>query len=214
VDELKLYDQFQELSFNFPKISLQKEKSGPWLIRGEFNFSSEYSGRRIDDSYFLEMLATEDYPDVLPKVHEVGERIPRDFHHYQDGSLCLGTPLAIRMNFKKEPTLTGFVYKCVIPYLYSFSYKSKFGKMPYDELSHGGKGILEYYKELFEISDTRRVLRLIGILTEEKHSGKTRCPCGSGKRLRACHGIILSKIKNLQSPTEFRKDFNMIIASF
>ncbi len=73
---------------------------------------------------------------MVPKVQETSNRIPTDFHHYQDDTLCPGAPIAVRQKFKKEPTLVGFVNNCVIPYLYSFSYKSKFGKMPFGELPH------------------------------------------------------------------------------
>lgn len=213
MDDFKLYQQYQDLSLLFPTLLLQKNGDGPWFVRGTLGFSQEYFRRLITDEYSVEILVPEKYPDVLPKIREVGDRIPIDFHHYQDESLCLGAPLAVKHKFRKDPSLLGFVNNCVIPYLYSFSYKTQFSKMPFGELSHGGSGILEYYQELFDIRDHRRVLRLIQILADNNYRGHDRCPCGSGKRLRACHGKILLEIKELQSPAEFQGDFNIIVKS-
>ena len=212
MDELKLYEQFQDLSLSFPKLRLQRYGKGHWYVRGMLRFSEEHFRRCIEDEYSIEIAIPEEYPDVLPKIVETGNRIPGDFHHYQDGSLCLGAPLDVKQKFRKQPTLLGYVDNCVIPYLYSYSYKCKFGKMPFGELSHGGIGLLEYYRELFGIKDQRRVLKLIQILTEEQHyRDHDRCPCGSGKRLRSCHGTMLLEIQKLQSPTEFLNEYHWIV---
>ncbi len=212
MDDLKLYEQFQDLSLSFPKLRLQRDGKGPWYIRGILRFSRECSGRHIDDEYSVEIIISKKYPDELPKILETGNRIPKDFHHYQDESLCLGAPLAVKQKFRKQPTLIRYVENCVIPYLYSFSYKCKYGKMPFGELSHGGIGILEYYQDLFGVKDHRRVLKLIAILAEENYRGHDRCPCGSGKRLRSCHGKILLEIQTLQTSHEFLTEYHWIIS--
>jgi hypothetical protein len=214
MDDLELYEQFKDLSLGFPKLRLEKDGAGPWFVRGDLCFSAAFSGRQIDDQYSLKIIIPEKYSDVLPKVQETDNRIPRDFHHYQDDSLCLGAPVAVKYKFKKEPTLVGFVSNCIIPYLYSFSYKIKFGKMPFGELSHGALGILEHYKDLFDLTDSRRVIKMIQILAEDNYQERNRCPCGSGKRLRFCHGKLLLELKTLQSPAEFHSEYNLIIKHF
>ena len=83
--------------------------------------------------------------------------------------------------------------------------------MPFGELSHGGIGILEYYQELFDLKDTRRVLTMLKILADDKYRGHDRCPCGSGKRLRSCHGGKLLEVQPLQSPSNFQRDFDHIV---
>lgn len=211
MDDLKLYEQFQDLCLSFPKLRLQRDREGPWRIRGILKFSREYSGCRIDDEYSVEIILSEKYPHELPKILEIGNRIPKDFHQYLDGSLCLGAPLAVKQKFRKQPTLIGYVENCVVPYLYSFSYKCKYGKMPFGELSHGGIGILEYYQDLFDVKDRRRVLKLIAILAEGNYRGHDRCPCGSGKRLRACHGKILLEMQALQPSHEFLTEYRWIM---
>ncbi len=209
--EVLLYEQFRDLSLSFPKLSLQKNNEGPWIIKGLLALLAEYSGHLIDDEYAIEIIIPEEYPDRLPRLRETGNRIPRSFHHYQDGSLCLGAPLAIKKKFSEEPTLVGFVNNCCIPYLYSYSYKSKNGKMPFGELSHGGQGILEYYQDLFDLKSNRALLGLIKILVDDNYRGHIKCPCGSGKRLRSCHGSTLLEIKELQPASDFRNEYIYIL---
>lgn len=210
MDDLNLYEQFQELCLSFPGLSLQRYAEGPWYVRGKLKFSRTHLKQNIEDEYSVEMLIPQDYPLVLPTVFETGDRIPRDFHQYQDGSLCLGAPLATKQKFRKRPSLLGYVEECVIPYLYSYSYKSKFGKMPFGELSHRGKGILEYYQDVFSVRDTRRVRRFLQILAGGNYRSHLRCPCGSGKRLRSCHGELLLELMKLGTPEEFYTEENMI----
>jgi hypothetical protein len=213
VNDLKLYEQYQDLYLSFPKFKLQKTGNGPWFIRGILSFTREYFGHPITDEYSVEIMIPQQYPDVLPKIFEVGHRIPRHFHHYQDHSLCLGAPLEVKYKFRRDPTLLGFVNNCVIPYLYSFSYQTKFGNLPFGELSHGGLGIFQYYQDLFDIKEPRRVLELIQVLADESIQDHVKCPCGSGKRIYSCHGRILLEIKDLQTPVEFQNDYNFIVRS-
>lgn len=211
MNDLKLYEQFQELCLSFSGLSLQRYAKGPWYVRGRLKFSRAYLKQNIEDEYSIEILIPQDYPLVLPKIFETGGRIPRDFHQYQDGSLCLGAPLATKQKFRRQPSLFGYVEGCVIPYLYSYSYKCKFGKMPFGELSHGGKGILEYYQEVFSVRDPRRVRRFLQILADGSYRGHLRCPCGGGKRLRSCHGELLLELMKVGTPAEFYAEENMII---
>lgn len=176
-------------------------------------FAARYADYEITDEYSVEIVIPDEYPNAVPKALEIDNRIPKDFHHYLDGSLCLGAPLAVKHTFSKNPTLAGFVVNCFIPYLYSFSYKCRFGKMPFGELSHNGYGILEYYRELFGLENHRPILQLLKIIIDDKYRGHTRCPCGSGKRLRACHGKTLLEIKTLQSKSEFQGDYQYIVRS-
>jgi hypothetical protein len=211
LDDLKLYEQFRDLCLSFPNLRLQRGGEGTWRIHGGLKFSRNYSGHHIEDEYYVKIIVSNKYPDELPKTFEIGNRIPQNFHHFLDDSLCLGAPLAVKQKFRKQPTLFGYVENCVIPYLYSFSYKCMYGKMPFGELSHGGVGILEYYQDLFGMKDRRRVLKMIGILAEGNYRGKDRCPCGSGKRLHSCHGRILSELQELQSAAEFLKEYQWIV---
>jgi len=99
----------------------------------------------------------------------------------------------------------------VIPYLYSYSYKCTYGYLPFGELSHGWLGVLEYYKDLFDINDERTILRLLKTLAQDKYKAHSRCPCGSRKRMRDCHGNLFKKLIPLQPTMNYFEDYQAIL---
>ena len=115
VDLFIIDKQYWELIERYSGLRLEfiGEK---YRISGILKFSAEYQHNRIDDEYSIEVIIPDDYPNSLPTVREKGNRIPRDFHKYQDDSLCFGASIAIKQKFLKQPTLIGFIERCVIPY--------------------------------------------------------------------------------------------------
>jgi hypothetical protein len=95
--------------------------------------------------------------------------------------------------------------------LYSFSYKEKFGRMPYGELSHGWPGILEFYQNLFRVDNNKAVLGLLNVLATGSFRGHSRCPCGSRKRVRDCHGGFLGNMLRIQPESAFKNEYNHLI---
>jgi len=79
--------------------------------------------------------------------------------------------------------------------------------MPHGELSHGGKGLMEYYMDLFTVSSESAVLGLLQkILAADDYRGHHDCPCGSGWTVRQCHGAILLTLKKIQDQGRFFYD--------
>lgn len=200
--------QFLELQNIYQRLSLVDQDDPKYMyIRGILDFSGRGNGQLINDSFEIEILIPEAFPKEPPSTNEIGGRIPSTFHHYDDGSLCLGTPLHIRMTFLQNPTLLGYVQDLVIPYLFSYCYWKKFRRMPFGELSHGRKGIMEYYRELFNLKSDLVVIKLLKIIAEDNYRGHHICPCGSGKIIRQCHGEIIRKIKIYQCQEDFIHDY-------
>lgn len=201
-------EQFLELQSLYKRLSLKDlgEPNGI-LIQGILDFSARGKDQLINDSFEIEILVPESFPNWHPSVKEVGGQIPITFHHHNDGSLCLGAPLYVRMVFCEDPTLLGYVQNLLIPYLFTFCYWKKFGKMPFGELSHGRKGIMEYYRELSNSNSDMAVINLLKILAEDNYRGHHYCPCGSGRIIRKCHGEILKKIKVYQPLENFIADY-------
>lgn len=205
--DLSLIDkQFWELVQRYPTLRLEY-RDGKNIVTGHLIFSANYQFQQINDDYLLEMVIPNNYPDSLPSVKDKANRIVGGFHKYIDGTLCLGASLALRLNYSKEPSLLGFIEKCVIPYLYTYSYTCKYGYLPYGELAHGWEGILDYYKDLFKTNDNQIILRLVKSLAQNQYMAHSRCPCGSRKKVRDCHGNLIKKLLSLQPKDDYLSDY-------
>ena len=196
-------DQFSELVAVFSKLSLSPQQDGGFLVSGDLGFSSTVGGVTIQDRYRIEMLISQDYPNRPPVVKEVGRRIPKAFHVNPDGTLCLAAEIEVKRRFDKSQTLIHFVKDLVIPFFYQHSYFEKYGKMPFGELSHGAKGVLEHYVDYFGVDDELTALLLLKVIAEDNYRGHHMCPCGSGVIVRKCHGKQLLKLKSLQPHSYF-----------
>ncbi|MBT2292132.1 hypothetical protein J7E73_23955 [Paenibacillus albidus] len=203
-----VWDQYKEVQEWFPDLVLIPADHR-YFIRGTLEFRAEFMGEEVKESFLIEIELLTTYPQSLPIVKELGGRIPASFHRFNDGSLCLGAPLALRISFSKAPTLLGFIKELVIPYLYTFSYyKTNNHEFPYGELEHGAKGIFKYYKELFQVDSDGRVLEILYRLSFNKIRGHLPCPCGSKFRARDCHGSMFIELYKYQGASEFIHDLN------
>lgn len=173
-------------------------ENGRLTIRGSIHFTADYEGENQEDRFAIEIAVPEDYPCTLPTLRECDGRIPESYHTYDNGALCVGTPLDAKTKFAASPNLLGFMRELAIPYLYSFSCWEKHGTMPYGERPHGGRGILESYRERFKVDSDSTAASLLLIPATTSYRGHKRCPCGSRLRIRDCHGPVLMEVSNLQ----------------
>jgi hypothetical protein len=197
---------YAELAKLYPGLELEREQN-IWIIKGLLVFSAAYNGDKIQDSFHVEILVPSDYPNCPPSVKEVGGRIPHDFHKKQDDSLCLAASVEVRRKFVENPSLLDFVESLVIPFLFSYCYWKRYGVMPYGELSHGYKGIMEYYHDYFMVKSESVVLRFLKILATDNYRGHHLCPCESGRPIRFCHGDSLLNLKKYQEQIYFLNDY-------
>ncbi len=205
--------QFKELAEYHNGIAMSSD-NGRVLICGQFEIDLELGENSYQDTYKLEIILPENYPQTPPTVRELENRIPKEFHLNPDKTLCLAPPLAVRKKFTENKTLLGFFIHLVAPYLFSFNYWKQYGAMPYGEYSHGGKGIWEYYQKCFDVTTDFSVLSLLKSLVENTFRGHLQCPCGSGKITRKCHGALLLDIMKYQNQEDFLYDFLNVIQHF
>jgi hypothetical protein len=93
-------------------------------------------------------------------------------------------------------SLLGFVERCVIPYLYRYSYLKMYGEAPFEDLAHGTNGITEDLRLLLGLKGESEVLPFVRLLARKKRrANKERCPCGSGGRVGRCHHRSLNKLR-------------------
>lgn len=162
-------------------------------IKGCFRFIGIHSeAGEVEDEFDLEIDVPSQFPKELPTVTETGGRIPHEegFHvNRTDGTLCLGSPLKLRLLLSPNPTLTGFAENCIVPYLFAISQKLKTGvALPFGELAHGAPGALDDYQELFGLDSPQKALVALAVLGEKiRVANKRLCPCGCRRRLGKCY---------------------------
>lgn len=206
----QIQDEIKEATEKYHGLTYQS-KADLHTVKGPLRFSATFNDVKIEDVFSVEITLTNDYPNSLPEIKETGGRIPKGFHLYNDHTFCLGAPLAVKLQLAKSKTFVDYIDKLVIPYLYSFTHFKLHGTMPYGELSHAIKGIIEYYKEFFKVSSEILVINCLQILYEGKLNGHQFCPCNSGQKIRNCHGPQLHEIKTMQNKKSFANESSQII---
>ncbi|MGD9153690.1 MAG: hypothetical protein PVG30_08600 [Gammaproteobacteria bacterium] len=205
-------EQFFHLKTHYPNLKLTEVNGGLYTISGDLEFVANYAQlEAIQDKFNITITVPANYPKNLPTVTENMGRIPKTFHKLEYNTFCLGTPLEIRIKFSEDPTLYGFVRLLIVPYLFSFCYYERHKEMPYGEYSHGGKGIIEYYKNKFNTMNDIVVLKLIRMLAEGDDKGYKLCPCKSKKTFKNCHRNIFITINKLQPKKDFIYEFSQCL---
>lgn len=190
MDELSL--KFKNIGLSsfleqYPNMVIAPDLSPDIVLRGNFEFEAKFKeSPTIKDSYDLEIRIPKLFPLDIPTIKELRGKIPRDGHHHinsSDDTLCLGSPLRLKMIALEEKCMLGFVQRCLIPYLYWIST----GQFSSGELAHGREGLLTDYMELFNVTSKEMVVPFLKFLTTRKRiSNKKLCMCGCLKRIGRC----------------------------
>lgn len=175
-------------------------------LAGPITFSAQARDlESITDEYEVEITVPPKFPRAVPAVRETAGRIPPTYHTLGDGTLCLGSPTRLRLIASESCSLTRFVERCLIPYLYGRSYFEKHGVMPFGELAHGDDGIREDLASIFGVDgryDLCEFVRLAAMRRRE--ANKQPCPCGSGRRLGRCHNRSVNALRGRLGRQWFR----------
>lgn len=218
--EVRVFNSLNQFLDDYPGMSTAPHFDGGVCLRGNFRFKADVSGsEEIEDSYKLEIIVPGKFPLALPKVRETGGKIPREgnFHINQDGTLCLGSPLMLLKIIHNFSTLSGFVNKCLVPYLYAVSCKLRNGgDFVFGELDHGDQGIVDDYSHMLGLTERPQVTQAIQFLGVKKRiANKKPCPCGCGKRLGACSfHHKLNEFRKMAPVSWFKEHAQEIMAIF
>jgi hypothetical protein len=201
--------QIEELLCAWPRLrripSPDKRVS---VIQGRLAFTLKPEGLpEITDTYRLRLKVPLASSLDVPVVYEEGGRIPRtDENHVNPlGNLCLGSPWRIRIKCGCPPSLIEFVDQCVVPFLYSASWREQGNAgFPFDELAHGTEGLLADYEHLLGLHGRSAVGHALHLLSLRRRvANKRRCPCRCGKRLGACSYRYRLATLRAQAPRSF-----------
>lgn len=174
-------------------LYIKSESEEQIELAGEIFVHCESKGYTLSDSYTVQIVIPLN-SDKLPFVIDEGNRIAEDYpHRYKNGALCLETDTSIRIRFLDSFSLTLWMQEFVEPYYFSYEFYRRYGEFPFGERGHGLQGIVETYQDLFQEQDALKVFELMGSICKHPYRGHSLCPCGSGQRLRACHGKVIMK---------------------
>jgi len=143
----------------------------------------------IIDTYAISIVPSDNYPNSFPYVHETAGRLPHniDWHIFPDGHFCIKASPEEQLICINGITLLSFIQGQVVPYLFNQNFREKFGYF-LKERSHGIKGNLEFFKEIFSTNDLLKIRKyLMFILKRSKPTRVELCFCGSRIKYRKCH---------------------------
>lgn len=185
--------QVKELLHLYTGLRLRAEDSDKFILSGYIDVNRTSKGYTLCKKYQIEIIVPL-FSEKLPYVVDIGENIDKNYpHRYMDGRLCLETDTCIRIRFIDGFSLPLWISEYVEPYYFSYEYYNRYGEFPFGERGHGLEGILQTYEDLFEESDVHKIFILMESIVHQQYRGHMLCPCGSGKKLRVCHGKTVMK---------------------
>jgi len=208
-----VFDQVIEAQAEQPDLELVLTRCGEMIVQGTVRCRIDHDGHVYMDSYQVEIAVPSDYPASIPTVKETAERIPADFHRFsKTGNLCLAAPVELARVFAQDRTISHYVNRLLVPYLFSYTYFREHGQLPHGELSHGLIGLLEYYMEYFAVGPVT-TMKLLKLLADSFAPPLMPCPCNGGRTLQKCHGPKLDELRPLLPPEHFAQDLREMIAA-
>jgi len=183
--------QVSELTKQHPLLSITESNNSFIRLRGEIDVYRTAFNYTLDRSYHVEIVIPINSSE-LPIVKDLDGIIDSSYpHRYGNGELCLETDSAIRWHFLDGFHLEEWVKEYVEPYFFSYEYYSRFGIFPFGERPHGLEGILDTYSDMLHVADRKQIASLLKFCAYNRYRGHVICPCGSGIKLRKCHGKIV-----------------------
>ena len=176
-----------------------KQNDG-YIFYGNLKLNHKYNDVVLKNELYISMFVPFTFPEELPVVKDIEKKIDNQFHKNDNDVLCLAcdTEMFLDLKSRQNVTICDFIERYLLPYLYSYTYNEKYGKVPFGDRSHGTLGIIEFYKDYFELENIIFVYRFLEYMALKKYRGHNLCLCGSGKKLRNCHGIkVITLIKKV-----------------
>ena len=183
------------------------------ICRGNYVLCGPDSDRHYE--YSIVVITLSKHPVEMPVLYSDDPKLPAgilDRHIMSNGMACLGIGAEIKRKWRPENGLVGFFRDYVTPFLAWQVYYDEFGHAPPSgQRSHFAKGILEFYAEELGLSDTSCATDFMGLLAmPNRPKGHLACPCGSGKKLRDCHGGTIWRARETLKWKHVQEDLSQL----
>lgn len=130
------------------------------------------------------------YPKIPPIIFETGKEIPKepDWHINRDGSCCVGPNAKIFRKLDNKISIIGWLENIVMPFFFDQVHKLENGEYRGKEYSHGSYGLIEDYKEWWNLESEEEVIVKLKLITNwVKYPRNEKCFCGSELKFKKCH---------------------------
>jgi len=184
------------LAKRYPTLHVVPRRNS-FVLRGSFPVQYE---QQVLDWYQIEVTFPQCYPAAIPRVFEIGGRIPHhiDRHVFPDsGAACLFVSEDRWCAWPNGSSLEDFLDVPVRNYFLSQTHFDRTGTWPagWEPRGHGLDGVIEAYADLLGTTDKDTAIRFMWVMSHEEVKGHWLCPCGSAKRIRDC---CRERIRDLQ----------------
>lgn len=199
--------QVNDLLCRYNKLRISKMDEKEIILTGLILVNRVYGGFHVCEEYSVKIVIPIGSKE-LPFVVDAGNHIADDYpHRYSNGTLCLETDTNMRIRFIDGLSLVKWMSEYVEAYYFSYEYFQRYGEFPFGERAHGYIGVIQTYADFFDEPDLVKTFNLMDYISTKKYRGHILCPCGSGKRLRDCHGTQIKKFLMTEELREIvRKD--------
>lgn len=189
-----------------------KQNNG-YIFYGNLKLNHKYNDIILKNELYISMFVPFTFPNELPIVKDIEKKIDNKFHKNDNDVLCLAcdTEMFLDLKSREDVTISDFIEHFLLPYLYSYTYYKKYGKVPFGDRSHGFQGIVEFYKDYFKLENMGIVFQFLEYMSLNKYRGHNLCLCGSGKKLRNCHGIKVVTLIEKVGISNISNDYNKCI---
>lgn len=194
----------------FPEVAIRQEASSV-IFEGRFILRGRYKDFIMEAAPRLKLVMDNNYPHILPKVFDINDTILYD-HKFQDKSLCLATPIDIRLRLLSSKNISDYIEGFLIPYFISYKYWEQSGQKIdiYGDRSHGKKGIIESLADFFNLEDNDEIrIRLLFSWAAKINKFKKLVPKENQDNFIKKHSNQISKLRKL-GIFELRKYFKHI----
>lgn len=181
--------QVAVLMQKYPNLEIVSETNNTIVIVGSIQIARSFNDFPVVKNVQLE-ITIPIAQDCFPYVKDIGGHIDVKYpHRYLSGRLCLATEIDLRLHFWDGFDLLRWMDEFVEPYYYSHDYYQRFDCYPFGDRLHGHFGAIQSYCDWFATSEIDVVTSiLLQIEVNNRYRGHHPCFCGSGKKMRACHG--------------------------
>lgn len=191
-----------DVSFIQPKLIVESYKRD-FVLSGKFVVSDGPSNDGPLAEFDIMILVPSDFPKREPVVWETAGKLPNDIdrHTYSNSACCTCVwPEWLATN--PHPTMRSFLEGPVYNFFLSQLYFETFETWPFGEREHGVDGVVQAVATVLETERLTldEAVGYLRVLSARHPKGHFECPCGSGKKLRACHFDYLGELRARLAP--------------